>query len=233
MQPKLLRAIEAGEFRRVGGSKSISVDMRVVAATNRHIESRLADGSFRTDLYYRLAQVRIHLPPLRERVDDISLLVEAFLERLRQQEPRRPIPRFSQPAIEALQRYAWPGNVRELRNVVERIVSLCERAVVSAEFVRGELAQQQNLLRTTATMPKVVAHSDTQEELFASFFEADESLRPLKESKELLIDAFEQRYLLRLFEKHQSNLSAAAREAGIDRRHLYRLMKKHGIAREE
>src|SRR5262249_25608400 len=113
LQPKLLRALEAQEVRRVGDDVTHKVDVRVVAATNRDLKAEVAAGRFRPDLYFRLAVVRIHVPSLRERAEDIPLLVHHFLGG----SPKRPTPEV----LELVQRYGWPGNVRELRNVIERV----------------------------------------------------------------------------------------------------------------
>ncbi len=113
MQAKLLRVLEGAPYYRLGGTRKISVDVRIIAASNQDLGEAAAEGSFRRDLYYRLAQVRVHVPPLRERVEDIAPLARFFLEH---QEP--PAPPFSEEALAALERYAWPGNVRELRNAV-------------------------------------------------------------------------------------------------------------------
>src|SRR5690348_14249220 len=122
MQPKLLRVLERKEVRRVGGSKSITVDIRVVAATNRDLGVEVNKGRFREDLYYRLAVARVHVPPLRERREDIPLLVEHFLQTL----PGGDKTKLRPETVELMKKHEWPGNVRELRNVIERAVLLSE-----------------------------------------------------------------------------------------------------------
>jgi transcriptional regulator with PAS, ATPase and Fis domain len=126
MQVKLLRVLDGAPYYRLGGTRKISVDARVIAATNQDLEQAMAGGNFRRDLYYRLAQVRIHVPPLRERPDDIRPLARFFLEK---QEPRL---RLSEGALDALERYAWPGNVRELRNVVVQAAVMADGPVIEA-----------------------------------------------------------------------------------------------------
>ena len=126
MQVKLLRVLDGAPYYRLGGTRKISVDARVIAATNQDLEQAMAGGNFRRDLYYRLAQVRIHVPPLRERPDDIRPLARFFLEK---QEPRL---RLSECALDALERYAWPGNVRELRNVVVQAAVMADGDVIEA-----------------------------------------------------------------------------------------------------
>jgi DNA-binding NtrC family response regulator len=123
LQAKLLRVLEDERFVRVGGTRPIQVDVRVVAATNRNLERAIEEGRFRADLYYRLAVVSIHLPPLRERTDDIPFLINYFLES-KAQAHGLPVKRFSRPALAAMLAYSWPGNVRELENAVEHAVVL-------------------------------------------------------------------------------------------------------------
>jgi DNA-binding NtrC family response regulator len=125
LQAKLLRVLEEKTFRRVGGSGDIEVDVRVIAATNRNLEDLVREGKFRDDLYYRLNVLRIELPPLRARAEDIPLLAQHFVEDF-SREFKRPVRGLSQEAIDALSSYAWPGNVRELRNMIERAVLLSD-----------------------------------------------------------------------------------------------------------
>ena len=128
LQGKLLRALELGTFFRVGGTQKVEVSVRIVAATNRDMVRAVNDGSFRSDLYYRINTIGIMLPPLRERVVDIPLLADHFLHQYGGASP----PRLTEEAMEALQRYRWPGNVRELRNVIERAVLLANGGVINA-----------------------------------------------------------------------------------------------------
>ena len=127
MQVKLLRVLDGAPYYRLGGTRKISVDARVIAATNQDLEQEIAGGNFRRDLYYRLAQVRIHVPPLRERPDDVRPLARFFLDK---QEPHL---RLGEGALDALERYAWPGNVRELRNVVVQAAIMADGEVIEAE----------------------------------------------------------------------------------------------------
>jgi DNA-binding NtrC family response regulator len=133
LQVKLLRVLETGTFRRVGGTQDIKVDVRVIAATNRSLEQMMKEGQFREDLYYRLNVFSVHIPPLRERKGDITLLAEHFI-RNSSIVPKRSI-RLSQGSVEVLQRYLWPGNVRELENVVERALILCDGGVIEPEHL--------------------------------------------------------------------------------------------------
>lgn len=140
LQAKLLRFLEEKTFRRVGGSADIHVDVRVIAATNRNLEETVRDGKFRDDLYYRLNVLRLEVPPLRARVDDLSRLAQHFVE-VFSREFRRPVRALSADAEQALRSYGWPGNVRELRNLVERAVLLSEGEVLQAsdfETLQGQ-----------------------------------------------------------------------------------------------
>ena len=129
VQVKLLRVLQEKEFERVGGLKTIKVDVRIIAATNKNLEKAVEDESFRGDLYYRLNVFPIYMPPLRERKTDILLLADFFLEKY-SKENHKKIKRFSTPAIDMLMSYHWPGNVRELENCIERSVLLCEEGVI-------------------------------------------------------------------------------------------------------
>ncbi len=140
VQVKLLRVLQEGEFERLGSNDTIRVDVRVVAATNRDLEEELAAGNFREDLYYRLNVVNIGLPPLRDRLEDVPLLSEHFLNRYREKN-RRDIHGFSREALDALSNYSWPGNVRELENVVERAVVLDKDGVIDINDLPQNVAE--------------------------------------------------------------------------------------------
>ncbi|WP_447973459.1 sigma-54-dependent transcriptional regulator [Nitrospira sp. Kam-Ns4a] len=137
-QVKLLRVIQEREFRRVGGTRNVQVDVRIIAATNKDLEQAVAEGSFREDLYYRLDVIPIHLPPLRMRTGDIPLLAQHFLERF-SKASGRPTPTLSQEAMRALLDHEWRGNVRELENVIERVVAFASGPVISEQEIRGWL----------------------------------------------------------------------------------------------
>jgi DNA-binding NtrC family response regulator len=212
LQPKLLRVLEQREIKRVGGMKAIPIDVRVIAATNRNLEREVREGRFREDLFYRLSVVRIVLPPLRERRDDIPLLIKHLLKthglnRDSEEKPR--VQRVGREAMEALKAYDWPGNVRELINVLSRAASFSEEGRLSVEdlppHVRGETEE---------------AHG------------ADLSL-PFKEAKERWVSSFERDYIIALLKKHQCNISHAAREADIDRKYFRKLMRKYRITASE
>jgi len=214
LQPKFLRALENGEIRRVGGERAVKVDVRVVAATNRNVATLVEEGKFRQDLFYRLAKVRLPLPGLRERMDDLPMLIDHFLTELRKRGdvPAR-VAGFAPSALDALRQYDWPGNVRELRNVVER----------AAAFVEGERIQVEDL---PSDLQARLGHSEPLGLPAFTQFDPDENL---KDAKERMVALFEREYLVKLLERHNMNISRVARDAGIDRRHVYRLLKKYEI----
>jgi two-component system nitrogen regulation response regulator NtrX len=202
-QAKLLRAIETGTIERIGGQAPIRVDVRIIAATNRSLESDLAAGRFREDLYYRLNVLRIHMPSLRERLDDVPELVAHLMERLRQRHGLAP-PVMTSVALEALSRYEWPGNVRELANVCERLAILYPGREVGQRELAGVLAAD------AAERPP-----SAQEEA------------PLHER----IDAFERDLIERTLEACGGSIADAARRLQTDRANLYRRMRRLGIER--
>ncbi|HHT9123522.1 MAG TPA: sigma-54-dependent transcriptional regulator [Candidatus Wunengus sp. YC63] len=134
VQVKLLRVLEKGEFERVGGEKTLKVDVRLITATNRNLEKEVSEGRFREDLFYRLNVITIHLPPLRERKDDIPILSNFFVIKYTKKY-KKEIKGFAPEAMEALCAYHWPGNVRELENVVERAIVLCKKSTISVEHL--------------------------------------------------------------------------------------------------
>ena len=134
-QAKVLRALQENKIVRVGGEKEIPVDVRILAATNKNLKAEIEKGNFREDLYHRLSVIVIQVPPLRERKDDIPLLVQSFVERIAQ-EMGKAAPEFEPEAIEALQHYQWTGNIRELHNIVERLVILCGDTITKDDVVR-------------------------------------------------------------------------------------------------
>ncbi len=208
MQPKLLRAIEAREVRRVGENRARKIDVRIIAATNRRLEREVNKTRFREDLYFRLSVVTVRVPPLRERVDDLTMLVHVFLEQLGASEAER---LFTPEVTADLARYDWPGNVRELRNYVERTVVL-------------EAASPASRARESVLPPAAGAPAATP----AAGAPADLEV-PFRLAKEQLVDGFEHAYLSALVAWAQGNISRAARKAGLDRMYLYRLMQKHGL----
>ena len=210
LQPKLLRVMEARQVQKVGGDGYQDVDVRVITATNRQLRGEVKAGRFREDLYYRLAVVRIMLPPLRDRPDDIALLVEHFVDLAGS--PLTVDPK----SVEHLKSHDWPGNVRELKNVVDRAVALA----------RGQ--QNVDLTRYLNDVDPPADGRAAGSEVPLSPSITDGKL-PFKEAKGMIISEFESKYIENLLRQHNNNISMAAREAGIDRKHFKDLMRKHGI----
>ncbi len=215
LQPKLLRVLETRSFRRVGGSREINVDIRVIAASKRNLRLEVERGKFREDLYFRLAVVTLELPALRERRDDIPAIAKTLLTRI-DDRSRNGEPPLTLEAVvlEALSGHDWPGNVRELRNVLERAAYLSRAQGLSTLALSAlPVAQRPStpVLGTAAV---------------ASEFEPGTSYR---ETRARFEDDFERRYVSWLLERNDGNVSAAAREAEMDRKYLYKLAKKHGL----
>ncbi len=202
MQAKLLRVLEEGEVERIGGDKPVSVDVRVVVATHRDLEARVREEKFRQDLFHRVYVFPLLLPPLRDRREDIPLLVEHFAAQVSAQNGWKAIP-FTAEATAALQSYTWPGNVRELRNMVERLMLLATDGQVDLATV--EIA-----------MPKggsTVAISSA----FSSGALAER------------VDAFEREVIVAELKRSHSNVSLAAKSLGLERSHLYKKAEQLGI----
>ncbi len=220
LQPKLLRVLEQREVRRVGDTRTKNVNVRVVAATNRDLREEVAAGRFREDLYYRLAVVEVALPPMRDRLSDMSLLVGHLLKRA---EHNQGVHSLSDDVMDTFQSYHWPGNVRELNNVVERALPFCDGDVVTMDALPAALRAASANRRPRTATPNLA-------QLKAVEASADAD-RPFKDAKDQLIEAFERQYLIDLLERHEGNVSKAARQARMDRKSITRLMKKHGITR--
>ena len=204
LQPKLLRAVETRTIRRVGQNQHVPIDVRIVAATNRDLRSDANTGRFRSDLYFRLAVIKITLPPLRQRPEDLPLLAEALLATLRAQ-PHEIHALLTPAFLATLRRAAWPGNVRELRNYLERCLVFQDALPISGVTHIGEIA---------ALAPGPPA--------------ADADLA-YADARKRAIDAFEKSYAEALVRKHGGKVAAAAQSAGIARVHLYRLLRRHGL----
>jgi two-component system response regulator GlrR len=208
LQPKLLRVLERREVKPVGSNNHTPINVRVLVATNRNLREEVTARRFRSDLYYRVAVLRVRLPPLRERREDLALLVERILELQGAAGRPEAAALRTEAFLKEVVRHTWPGNVRELRNYVERC--LASREQLPPEVEELELAE--------APAP--------------SGFAIDLS-QPLKVARESCVNDFERRYLGELLRHHQENVTAAARAAGVDRIHLYRLLWKHGLRSRE
>jgi transcriptional regulator with PAS, ATPase and Fis domain len=200
MQVKLLRVLQELEFEPVGGSKTYHVDTRVILASNEDLSKLVAEGRFRQDLFYRINVINIELPPMRERISDIPLLAQHFLEEVCQ-EAGRPLKEFTPEVIAALQRYSWPGNVRELQNAIERAVLLGKSDRICLEDLPRQIA---------AVGPLSVEPIGS---------------RTLKEA----LSAPERQIILEVLESNQWNRFATADVLGINRTTLYKKMKRLGL----
>jgi DNA-binding NtrC family response regulator len=212
VQPLLLRALEAHEVKPTGAVEPVLVDVRVIASTHQDLKTRIRHGAFRDDLYYRLAVTRIRLPPLRECVADIPLLVAHFLA----QHPRRTeegVRLLDEAALERLRQRSWPGNVRELRNAVEQILAFGEdgEAPPSSEPMSDlrRRAQGRAMRRSEVTA------------------------LPFKRAKSQVVERFEREYLAAMLEQCGGNITAAAATSELDRVHFLRLMDRHGMRRSK
>ena len=208
LQVKFLRVLEDGKFRRLGSNQEKEVDFRLVCATNRNLEQQVEEGEFREDLYYRINTFPIHLPPLRERRDDIALLADHYL-RVYADKNGKDVTKISSEAMHLLMSYEWRGNVRELQNVIERALVLAA----------GDTVQPDDL------PPSVVKSKGGVSGDHPGFY-LD---LPFKEAKEHLIEDFEKRYIVEVLKRFGGNVSRSAEHSGIDRRSLHRLLAKYQI----
>lgn len=203
-QAKVLRAIEEGRIERVGGGKKIEVDVRIIAATNKNLSEEIKNGNFREDLYHRLNVIPIHVPPLRERIEDIPILVEHFTKEITTKHKKPPV-QFSDDAIKILQAQQWTGNVRELRNIVERIIILVDKKEINSKDIdflfAGNQASLDNLIETS------------------------NSFQEFKEKAE-------RAFILKQLKANDWNISKTAEILDIQRSHLYTKMRKYGIEKE-
>ncbi|MBZ5599061.1 MAG: sigma-54 dependent transcriptional regulator [Acidobacteriia bacterium] len=199
MQAKLLRVLEEGEVERIGGEKPVPVDVRVIVATHRNLETLVGESKFRQDLFHRVYVFPLVLPPLRERREDVPALVEHFARQVWAQNSWKPIP-FAPDAIEELQAYSWPGNVRELRNVVERLMLLATEGEVRLDTVRLALPQ-------TVATPASLGSG------------------PLADR----VQSFEREAILAELKRHNYHITNAAKALGLERSHLYKKAEQLGI----
>lgn len=208
MQVKLLRLIQEGEYKVVGENKTRKVDMRFIAATHQDLKERISTGEFREDLFYRLNVINIFLCPLRDRKEDIPLLVDHFLKKYIVLHGRDNIKGISRKGMDVLMSWTWPGNVRELENVIERGVILAVGEVIEPD----DLAMQQ-------------LDGDKTVSLDAEVYDL-----PFKDARELVLKRFQSDYIFRYLEKNEGNISKAAQEMGVKRQYLHRLIKDAGLS---
>ncbi|MEY4577509.1 MAG: hypothetical protein RL701_2212 [Pseudomonadota bacterium] len=209
LQPKLLRALEKREVKRLGARRPLSVDVRVLSATNRNLAAEVRTGNFREDLYYRIAGARVCLPPLRERLDDIPMLIEHFMASETNALKRSAVPSHVWQMFRA---HRWPGNVRELRNAVQRLV-------VAPELAALHLAESETLARTSVQQAVVAAVTPT-------------SIEPLRDARRNASEAFERAYVRMLLARTQGNISRAAAIAEVSRQMVQKMMRKCDISTE-
>ncbi len=199
LQPKLLRVLEKREVRRVGSNRTVPIDVRLISATNRNLRAEVDLGNFREDVYFRVAATQVHVPPLRDRLDDLPLLVQHFLER---QRPPRNVEEVPPHMWEMLRSYRWPGNVRELQNAVQRMLVTPERTLGSAPP------------RAPASAPPAPPES---------------RLEPLRIARRQAVDDFERSYLQRVLGRTDGNVTRPAAIAEVARQMIQKLLKKHAL----
>ena len=210
MQVKLLRLLQEGEYKAVGANAIRKVDIRFIAATNQNLQDKIKKGEFREDLFYRLNVFNIHLTPLRERAEDIPLLCRHFLQKYCLLHSKK-VSRFSSQVMAHLLGQEWPGNVRQLENTIERGVIMAA----------GEELQLADILAMAPEqVPCATGSFETGEEIFAL---------PFKEAKDRLIEEFETHYLTKILARHSGNVSQAARESGVKRQYLHRLIRDNKL----
>ncbi len=202
-QSKVLRVLEEQRFEPVGSNQAVTVDVRVIAATNKKLDEEIARGTFREDLFYRLNVIPFYVPALRERTEDLPVLARYFLAEFSAMYGRKP-KELSEPAMEVLMRYPWPGNVRELKNLIERLVIICPQQRIEPHHLPPEV------FRGAARSPQ---------QPYATLHEARA--------------AYEREFILRKLEEYQWNMTRTAAALGLERSHLYRKMKALGISPAE
>jgi DNA-binding NtrC family response regulator len=213
LQAKLLRVLQSGSIERVGGTESIHVEVRIVAATHKLLEDEVKKGRFRADLFYRLNVIRIDLPPLRERTEDIPLLAMHFLEKHRTQNGT-PVTEIATDAMQALLRHTWPGNVRELENAIKSGIALADGSVLRRDDLPESVA-----LRSSHNSPRSSSLLDIE--------------RSLPELTCDLIGQVEREYFVRLLSQYKGNVARCARQSGLSRRSVTQKLQKYGLERAQ
>ncbi|GGC36115.1 sigma-54-dependent Fis family transcriptional regulator [Parapedobacter defluvii] len=223
-QAKVLRALQENKITRVGGEKEITVNVRVIAATNKDLLKEIDAGNFRMDLYHRLSVIIIHVPPLTERKEDIPTLAEHFCEEVCN-EYNMPVKKITAEAMEALKELPWTGNIRELRNMVERLIILSDKSITDRDvrtFANPGLSavrhEEPVKMEATGTAPHSVVNNQPDYDNFSSFQDFK--------------DYTEKEYIKYKLEKNGWNVSKTADEIDIQRSHLYSKIEKYGLKRE-
>lgn len=206
-QAKVLRILQERKFERVGGTKTVEVDVRVIAATNKNLEGEIKNGNFREDLFFRLNVVPFTVPPLRDRKEDIPLLMEHFLRIYHLREGREE-KRFSPESVELMKTYDWPGNVRELKNIIERMIIMTPGEIIGVE-----------------DLPPYMANMGAGREAVPPKLENIMECGTLREARE----EFEKEFILQKLEENNWNISKTAEMIELERSNLYRKMKSYGI----
>jgi len=237
LQPKLLRVLEQREIKRVGGDRTVKVDVRVLAATNRDLRAEVNNGNFREDLFFRLSVVNCELPPLRDRREDIPTIANLFLKDVIAR--RGANLSFGQDAMAALLNNNWPGNVRELRNVVERAGALSDGPVITRQDLTFGPGGPSPMVQHDLALAGVnAAHAAAAQMSGVAVPGGPTSFDPallkpglaFKGAKQTVVDAFETAYLGALLKRNEGNITRSAQEAGLTRYHLRELLKRHGLA---
>ncbi|GMR04397.1 MAG: sigma-54 dependent transcriptional regulator [Thermodesulfobacteriota bacterium] len=205
-QAKILRILQEQSFERVGGTELITVDVRVIAATNKDLKEEISRGAFREDLFYRLNVIPLHVPPLRERMDDVPLLMEHFLNEFSNQTTRE-APQVEKQALDMLRRYNWPGNVRELKNLMERLVIMTPGDTITVD-----------------DLPEYIVGIERPP--YSGNLFGNSHLRDARR-------VFEKEFILRKLKLNNGNIAKTAEAIGVERSHLYRKIKNYGIEYDE
>lgn len=209
LQSRLLRFMQEGEFSRVGESAMRKVDVRVLAATNRDLDEMVEEGTFREDLFYRLNVITINVPTLLNRLEDIPLLATHFITKFNEKLSKN-VTSVSDELMTLFANYTWPGNVRELENLLESVITFCDDSVLDVKHIPESIKKKITVCASLSCSP-------------------DREILPFKEAKDKSVDDFTRHYLLMLLNTCEWNITNASRKCGLDRGHLYRLMKKYSI----
>ena len=201
-QAKILRVLQEQKFHRVGGSRTLDVNIRVIAASNKNLEKEIEKGRFREDLYYRLNVVPIHVPPLRERLKDLPLLAETFLKECGKEKKHRN-KKLSDGALDVLKTYHWPGNVRELKNLLERLAIMVESKIIDIDDIPPPYNPHTGSPETENSLP-----------LF--------TMSDLKKAKK----AFEIQFIQQKLKEHGNNITQTAKSIGVGRSYLHKKIKE-------